>query len=249
MLTSLVGRMRDAFARLRGGPQPDDLPPPLANYLGAPRPDGKTDWRKVPYSVVDVETSGLNARKDALLAIGLIDIDDGRVRLDRRWYSLVRPPEGLLVSVDSIRIHGLLRDDLARAPLPEEVLPEFLERVSGRVLIVHVSSIDVQFLNRALQTHFGIRLRGPVLDTARLGGALLHTERLIGGGGGGYNEEPRDTTLRSLAKQSGIPVYAQHNALSDALTTAQLFLAQATRIQKQGKGTFRKLFRAGGCVR
>lgn len=239
--------MREALSWLRNAPHPPQQPEWITAYLRAPRPAKKTPWREIPYSVVDVETSGLNVRKDVLLAIGMVDIEKGRIRLDRRWYSLIRPPEGVLVSAESIRIHGLLRDELSRAPLPEVVLADFLRRICGRVLVVHVSTIDVRFLNRALRQHFGIPLRGPILDTARLGGALLYTERLIGGAV--VQDEPYDTTLRSLAKKSGIPISTQHHALSDALLTAQLFLVQATRIERQGNGSFHRLFRAGGCLR
>lgn len=228
--------------------RPQNLPHEVHSYLDAPCPYDNQPWRVVPYTVLDIETSGLNPRKDSILAIGLIQIDEGRVRLDRRWYTMVRPPESTLVGAESIRIHQLLRGELSQAPLLHDVLLDLLPYLEGRVLVVHVSAIDVKFLDRALRHTFNVRLRGPALDTARLGGMLLHHERMLGGGSG-YDEAPRDTTLRSLAEQFKIPIHGQHNALSDALTTAQLFLAQATRLQKQGKDTFRKLHRVGGCIR
>lgn len=215
-------------------------------YQTASRPDKRTPWRSVPYSVVDIETSGLNHRRDCVLAIGLVEIEHGRIRMDRRWYTMVRPPNAYEVGADSIRIHKLLREELSQAPPAYDVLLEFLSRVKGRVLVVHVSAVDVQFLNRALKHFFGVKLRGPVIDTARLAGMLSHHHKMMNG----YNEEPhRNITLRALAEQSNVPVHAQHNALSDALTTAQLFLAQGTKLQKQGDGTFGRLARIGASVR
>jgi hypothetical protein len=41
-------------------------------------------------------------------------------------------------------------------------------------------------------------------------------------------------------------VYAQHNALNDAVTTAQLFIAQATILADQGRSNLAGLIRAGG---
>lgn len=226
----------------------EPLPTNVQAYVDAPRPDEQMQWREASYSVIDIETSGLNHKKDSLLAIGMIDIEKGRIRLDRRWYTLVRPPDETLVGAESICIHGLLRTDLADAPLAKDVLLELAERIKERVLVVHVSSIDVKFLDRALKNHFGIRLHGPVLDTARLAGKMLHQESMVGGGAG-YYEGPRDISLRSLSRQANLPIHSQHNALSDALSTAQLFLSQVTRFEKEGIDTLGKLMRAGGSLK
>ncbi|MCU0495428.1 MAG: 3'-5' exonuclease [Chloroflexaceae bacterium] len=220
--------------------RPTNLPPDLRAHLDTPRVDGKRPWREVAYSVLDVETSGLDHRHDALLAIGLVEVEAGRVRLDRHWYSLVRPPAAMAVSTDSIRVHGLLRRELHHAPPPEEVLPELLRRLHGQVLVVHVATIDVRFINQALQQRYGVKLRHQVLDTARLAQSLSANERFISG-----RDETAPVQLRALAAQANLPVYGQHNALNDAITTAQLFLAQATRLEAQGYGTLRGLLRAG----
>jgi DNA polymerase-3 subunit epsilon len=202
-------------------------------------------WRAAPYTVLDIETSGLAPRRDALLAIGLVDVDAGRVIVERSWQTLVRPPEGMVVPAESIRIHGLLRGDLAQAPPPAEILPELLRRLSGRVLVVHVAAIDIAFLNRALNQCYGAALHGPAIDTARLAAYLRHQERFTRG----YAAAPPMLALSSMAEEANLPVFSEHNALNDALTTAQLFLAQATRLEQSGAGTLRKLLRAGRCMR
>jgi DNA polymerase-3 subunit epsilon len=218
-----------------------DQPAFVRAYEAGPWPDPRLPWAEVPYSVIDVETSGLDSRRDALLAIGLAEIEEGRVRLDRCWYSLIRPPEGHEVAAASIRIHGLLRDELAAAPEAPAVLRELLERLRGRALVVHVADIDVKFIDRALSAHFGGRLRGPIIDTARLAMTLHHNERLLGGAYAGLPAPA--IALRGLAERFNLPIYAQHNALNDALTTAQLFLAQAHRLAQQGRATLRALCR------
>lgn len=216
----------------------------ISAYEAGPWPDAGRPWREATYVVLDVETSGLDPRRDSLLAVGLLEIEAGRARLDRRWHSLIRPPEGLLVAASSIRVHGLTRAELAAAPPADEVLPALLERLRGRALVVHVAQIDVGFLNRALGQRYGAKLRGPILDTARLALTLHQNAQLLG-------EASRDMPapaiqLRALARGFGLPVYAQHDALNDALTTAQLFLAQASRLERQGSKTLRALLRAGG---
>jgi DNA polymerase III subunit epsilon len=173
-----------------------------------------------------------------------VEVEAGRARLDRSWSSLIRPPASLLVAGESIRVHGLTRAELSEAPTADEVLPALLERLRSRALVVHVAAIDVGFLNRALAERYRSRLRGPILDTARIALRLHQDAQLLG-------EASRDAPapsvqLRALAERYGLPAYAQHNALSDALTTAQVFLAQAARLEQQGGATLRALLRAGG---
>jgi DNA polymerase-3 subunit epsilon len=208
-------------------------------YQAFPEPDPKLPWREVPYTVIDVETTGLDPRHDALIAIGAVNVENGRVLLKQTWYSLIRPPADREPSVESIRIHHLTPEELQHAPPPAEVLAELLQRIAGRVLVVHVAQVDVRFINAALKP-FGGRLRRPILDTARLALTLHLNARWSG-------EQPHDMPdpaieLRALATALGLPVYAQHNALNDAVTTAQLFIAQATILADQGRG----LIRAGG---
>lgn len=224
--------------------RPANLPPFVSEYLDAPRPAADTPWREVAYAVLDVEATGLDARRDELLAIGLVEIEAGRIRLDRTWQTLVRPPEGAPVNPDAIRVHGLLSEDVHQAPTEADVLPQLLARLKGRVLVVHVAAIDVGFLSRALRRHHRCDLRGPALDTAMLA-MSIHSQRRYSHG----EEAPPDVALRALAAQLDLPAYAEHNALNDAITTAQVFLAQASYFEAHGSGTVGRLLKAGGCLR
>ncbi|MEN9936645.1 MAG: hypothetical protein RLZZ387_3224 [Chloroflexota bacterium] len=220
------------------GRRPADLPDTVRAYLEAAEPEARLPWREAPYTVLDVETTGLDARADALLAIGLVDVERGQVLLESCWRTLVRPPADAPLRPDAIAVTGLLRGDTSEAPEEDEVLPALLRRLAGRVLVVHVAAVDVAFLNQALRRRYGVRLRGPTIDTARLATRLHHSARLMGGG-----DEPPAIQLRALCTSLGLPTYAEHDALSDAITTAQLFLAQATRLEAQGRRTLGGLLR------
>lgn len=223
----------------------DDLPEAARAYLQAPGISKKLTWREANYQVLDIETSGLEAKKDIICAVGMVAIKGGRVRPGDNFYTLVRPPEGRRIDAGSIRIHGLLHDDLLQAPPLAEVLPKILCRLTEQVLIVHVAAIDVDFLNRALKQEYGFPLRQPIIDTARLARSIHFTEQYLNSYGSGEGMPP-PIALRTLASQANLPIYAQHNALNDAMTTAQLFLAQVHRIERQGTKNLRGLLRAGG---
>ena len=52
--------------------------------------------------------------------------------------------------------------------------------------------------------------------------------------------------LADLARAHGLPVHPEHDPLHDALTTAHLFLALATRLERHGRGTLGALRRIAG---
>lgn len=224
--------------------RPADLPKDLTTYLDAQAPSKWLPWREVPYSVLDVETTGLNPKRDSVLSIGLVNINDGRIDLSSRWYTLVKPPAGTVVSADSIRIHGLFNGDVAQArPMPD-VLQELAQRLRGRVLVVHFARIDIDFLMQALHRFWHVPLRGPAIDTLRLARVIYHNDRWLTG----HDGENLVTNLEGLAQQFRIPLHMKHHALGDALTTAQLFLVQATRLSTYTNGRLSDLLKAGRCL-
>jgi DNA polymerase III subunit epsilon len=226
--------------------RPGGLPAAIQGYLDAPAEGRQLRWRAARYAVLDLEMSGLDPRRDAILAIGLAPISEGRIDLGGSWYTAVQPPDGTRVDASAIRVHGILGRDLADAPSESAAMAELLSRLTGHVLVVHVAGLDVAFLNRALRRCYGIALRGPGLDTARLAMKLAADQRFLGGGA---DPEQPLIQLRSLAERAGLPVFPEHDALNDALTTAQLFLHQATTLEQQGGATLGALLRAGGCLR
>ena len=101
-------------------------------------------------------------------------------------------------------------------------------------MIAHHAPIERAFLSLALR-RLGVRLRGPVLDTALLTRIWL-AER--------DGELPPRMTLSQMALACGLPVHSPHTAIGDALTTAQLFLVAAGQLDARDPQTLRRLARA-----
>lgn len=186
-------------------------------YRSAALPRADTPWREVPYCVVDLETTGLNPGRDEIISYAAVPIDEGRIVLADIAQALVRPAGP--IARHTVPIHGIRPHDVAGSPSLEEVLDGLLAAMSGRVLVVHVDWVERGFLGAALRRRH-LHLREPVLDTARLAAA-----RLPG--------VPDPVSLTWLARHLGLPVYGQHEALGDALTTAQVFLALVTRAERE----------------
>lgn len=177
-------------------------------------------WDSVTYWAVDVETTGLDARRDALLAVGMVPVRRGAIRLGEAWGSLVRPRAPMAIPVDTMRAHHIVPADLERAPAPADVLPEVVRRLREGVAIVHHAGLDVAFLKAACRSAALEWPRIPVVDTVDLLWRRARRRRYATG------EAPRDPELNlaSARRAYGLPDYPAHDATSDAIATAELFL-------------------------
>jgi DNA polymerase-3 subunit epsilon len=192
-----------------------------------------TPWREGAYAVVDVETTGLDARRDEVVSFGAVPVDDGRVRAGAATYLLVRPAQEL--PERSILVHGIRPLDLAQAPPLADQIAAIRTAVEGRALVAHAAFVEQRFLQPILRARLDPRpLR--IVDTAVLA-RLWWRER--GRADPGFVELPR------LAAALGLPIHQQHHALGDALTTAQVFLALATHLDGVHEQTVGSLVAAG----
>lgn len=175
-------------------------------------------WDSVTYWSLDLEMGGLDPRRDSILAVGIVPIKGGTIRLGEGFRSLVRPASGYRLDPETVQAHQLVWDEVQSAPPLRQVLPEIDRRISGGAMLVHYQGIDVPFLKRAFKM-LGVRWPEPrVIDTARL---LKRIGRLT------QPDLPPDMQPLNLAKARqayGLPEYPEHDPLMDAVATAELFL-------------------------
>jgi DNA polymerase III subunit epsilon len=178
-------------------------------------------WESVVYWSLDLETGGLEPRTDALLAVGMVPIRAGMIHLAEAYYSLVRPEPGARLDPGSVRAHQLVQEELESAPRAGDVVPEIARRLEGAVLLVHHRALDLEFLRRAFAAA-GRRWPEPkVVDTVDL---LVAVERRRRMRDPHLPEKLPALNLTQARRNHGLPDYPAHDALSDALATAELFL-------------------------
>lgn len=184
---------------------------------------GRHDWRRRTLWVLDLETGGLDPRTDPILSVGMVPIRRGVVRLGDSYHSLLRSERGM--SESSLKVHHILPGDLDEAPGPETVMPQVARRLAAGVLVVHQRSMDVPFLHRAFREQ-GIPIPAfAVIDTVQL---LLRYARRHGHVTPERTHFPRG--LADARAHFGLPPHRSHEALSDAVATAELFLVLAHRL-------------------
>jgi DNA polymerase-3 subunit epsilon len=178
-------------------------------------------WDSVVYWALDLETGGLDPRRDAILSVGMVPIRAGGIRLGEAFSTLVRPEVADGYHPGSIKAHQLVPGEVAQAPGLGEVLASIDERLREGALLVHQASMDVAFLRRAYK-RVGLRWPDPpVVDTVGL--LLKAAKRARFVQPDAPDHEP-DLNLRAARRRLGLPDYGQHDALTDAIAAAELFL-------------------------
>lgn len=196
------------------------VPEPLTALFRTPLPSPDTPAERLPLLAVDVETTGLDPSAERLLSIGWVPVDALAVHLGGAGQVVLASDAEV---GQSATFHGITDDQVARGVPTEQALTRFLEALTGRVLLAHYATMEVEFIGRACERVWGVRPPFAVVDTMDLQYRLLTK--------GMHTEPPRGALrLWGARDQYGLPRYQAHEALTDALACAELFLAQVAEL-------------------
>ena len=187
--------------------------------LPAPRAADDTPLAQQRLVVLDLETSGLDTKRDEVLSIGAVVIDGGAIRLGEQFECTLQR-DGHTVSA-SVLIHGLAPSDIAAGIEPGEALLAFMEFLGDSPLLAFHAGFDQRMLARALKHTLNLRLRHPFYDVAELAPMLCPQAEIRNGG------------LDDWTRHFGLQVGQRHHASADALVTAELALILFSRARKQ----------------
>lgn len=170
---------------------------------GPPVLSPRTRIRDLEFAVIDTETNDGDPRHASIVQVAVV-VCRGDGTVVGRWSSHVRPPDG---DVGPTEVHRITFDDVVRAPTFEEVLPDLVRHLRGRIRVAHNLPFDAAVLDRAF-ARAGYQ-PGPVAD--------LDTLALSAGADG-----PRGHGLKALCDRYGVPLDGWHDAREDAAATAGL---------------------------
>lgn len=160
--------------------------------------------------VVDVETTGLDVRRDDLLAIGAVTLQAGALKLSESFSTLMDADTA--PSPNNMLVHRLTPHLLRGSAPPHEALDDFLNFVGSAPLLAYHAPFDAAVLRRAVLKAEHRLIRPVWLDVAEW--ALLLAPEL----------GPQMPSLDDALGHFGIPIADRHNALADATATACLAL-------------------------
>ena len=150
----------------------------------------------------------------------MVPIRGGVIHLGESFSTLVRPDPGRPIKPESVRAHQLLAGDLRKSPPLHAVLMEVGRRLADGVLLVHNRGIDVSFLKEG-HARTGVSWKKPVVvDTVDLIVKAAERRKFLRPDG----VQMPSLNLSEARRAHGLPDYQAHDALIDAVSTAELFL-------------------------
>ena len=171
------------------------------------------------FCAVDLETTGLNPQQDEIIAFAGIPMLGSRIAVHEGYYTLVRPKK---YKLETMKFHGISKDDLGGAPSFKEVAPVILNALDG-IIIGHSAEYDHEFLRRHFK-RIGTRLKKECLD-------IVFIEEWLGKESG---RRGADLSLSGITSGYGLKESYRHNAMADAFCVAQIFQMQMRRLADSG---------------
>lgn len=199
----------------------------LRRWLRGTAPVGPTRW-----VVIDVESSGLDIEHDHLLAIGAVALQlqgdaPPRIALGDS-FELVLRREAEVADKTNILLHGIGVGAQRLGLDPVQALQAFEQWLGDAPLLAFHSAFDEGMISRAMRQHRGRKLGNPWVDLAAVAPVLL--------------PRVRAHSLDDWMAHFGIVCATRHQAVADALATAELLLKLWPTLRAQSRDcSFRSL--------
>ena len=163
------------------------------------------------FAVVDLETSGLDARRHRMLQLALVTVDEsGAVHDEWETFVKLRWPLG---RVGPTNVHGITRSMLRQAPKLNHALGEFTERLGDSLFVAHNARFDGEFLARASRHRHAPSELGAAVErrlcTLRMS-RRLDPDRIL------------SHRLSDVCERYDVSLDRPHEALADARATASI---------------------------
>jgi len=191
-------------------------PGPLRDYLETPFVSRKTCCHTLDCLALDLETTGPDAKEHAIVSFGWVLLYGNRIDLSSAQHRLVRLQ--CAIPESSAVIHQITDDNAACGEELSSIMADLLQLLAGKVLIAHHARVELAFIDAACRQLYGGSFLAPVIDTQYIAQRQLERQK--------HSIRKGETRLANLRKRYNLPRYTAHNALSDALAAAELYLAQ-----------------------
>ena len=158
------------------------------------------------YTVVDIETTGLNWKFNKILEISALKVRNHKVIAE--FLELINPHEPIPRFIKNLT--GITDEMVKEALELDVVLRKFQEFLADDIIVGHNVNFDVNFLYDNFYFILGETLSNHFVDTLRIARKLL--------------PELRHHRLDDLTSFFGIELRDKHRALNDCLLTNKVYL-------------------------
>ena len=164
------------------------------------------------------------------MSIGGIDITRSAIQFNSTFHYYIKNKEDV-IKKESAVINQITPELLANGKDISIAIYELLEKISGKIILVHCSYIECGFIRKILKLRKKDPLPFLVLDTMEIERKLNMANPNI------------DVRLSSIRERRNLPEYEAHNALIDSLATAEVFLAQIKDVFKNTQATILPIYK------
>lgn len=203
----------------------------LKDFLSVPFPSMQEKVNNVPILAVDFETTGLDPKRDQILSVGHIMVENFEIMLGSAYHKIIQTRGDL--SEENVVIHQIMDDAKTEGDTLKEVVENLLQALAGKVMLVHFGRIEKNFLEKACIELYGMAPIYPIIDTLMLAKRRLDRKT--------SSYDPSELRLFTLRNRYSLPRYGAHNALSDALATAELFFAEVGKRDEKTPPTLKSV--------
>jgi DNA polymerase-3 subunit epsilon len=189
---------------------------PLHDFLSVPFPALDTPIDELPILAVDFETTGLDAKADKLLSVGFVSLEQEQIKLNTSYHQIIKTK--IQLEESNVIIHQITDDQKEQGQPLALVVEKLLKALAGKVMLVHFARIERQFLQQACLELYGFVPDFPMIDTLVIAKRQLDKRDI--------SYDPSELRLSTLRNKYKLPDHHGHDALNDAIATAELLLAQ-----------------------
>ena len=168
------------------------------------------------YVVFDIETTGFDNKRDAIIEIGAVVLKNGLI-LEEKFSTFADPKRALSPKIVSLT--GITDEMLEGAPAQDAAVSAFFQFAAGRPLVAHNADFDIGFMAQAAQ-RMGMPFRPTTVDTLALGRRLF--------------PELHNHKLDTIAKHLHLDDFNHHRAYDDAATAALILARELELLTERG---------------
>jgi DNA polymerase-3 subunit alpha (Gram-positive type) len=157
------------------------------------------------FVVLDLETTGLNSKNDAITEIGAVKVKNKQVV--EYFQTFVNPQMAIPTKITELT--GITNEMVKDAPEIETVLEQFRDFCKDSSLVAHNAPFDLGFLKEKAK-RINWKIKNPIVDTLTLSRELL--------------PKLKRHKLNLVAKHLGVQLHRHHRAKDDAQATAGILV-------------------------
>lgn len=158
------------------------------------------------FCVVDLETTGLNPKKDQIIEIAALKVEGGVIT--DRFHTLVKPSYDF-IPPNIVHLTGITNAMVIDKPKIEDIYPQFYNFLVDTVIVAHNAKFDISFISEVHRHAYNREFNIPYICTQNIAKALF--------------PHLNSKSLSNLAYFFNVQQYKRHRAMDDAVVAFEIF--------------------------